>query len=35
MLARIEGAVAGENPDESTVDPNWKKETGRVPGRAG
>ena len=32
MRARIEGAVSGENPDESTVDPNWKKETGRVPG---
>jgi NADP-dependent 3-hydroxy acid dehydrogenase YdfG len=32
MCARMEGAVAGENPDESTVDPNWKKGTGRVPG---
>ena len=32
MRARMEGALAGENPDESTGDPNWKKETGRVPG---
>lgn len=31
MRARIEGAVRGENPDEESVDPNWRRERGRTP----
>lgn len=31
MRARMAGAVEGANPDDSTVDPNWRKDTGRTP----
>ena len=31
MRARIEGAIRGENPDDSTVDPNWREDSGRRP----
>jgi NAD(P)-dependent dehydrogenase (short-subunit alcohol dehydrogenase family) len=31
MRARTEGAISGANPDDSTVDPNFRRETGRVP----
>ena len=29
--ARAAGIVAGANPDDATVDPNFRSETGRVP----
>jgi NAD(P)-dependent dehydrogenase (short-subunit alcohol dehydrogenase family) len=32
MRARTEGAINGVNPDDSTVDPNFRAQTGRVPG---
>jgi|HubBroStandDraft_4_1064222.scaffolds.fasta_scaffold350990_1 NAD(P)-dependent dehydrogenase (short-subunit alcohol dehydrogenase family) len=31
MRARTEGAINGVNPDDSTVDPNFRSATGRVP----
>jgi hypothetical protein len=32
MLARTDGILQGANPDESSVDPVWRRDTGRVPG---
>ena len=31
MRARIEGAINGSNPDDTTVDPNFRRSTGRTP----
>jgi len=31
MRARTDGAVKGSNPDDETVDPNWREDTGRLP----
>ena len=31
MRARIDGAVDGSNPDDTTVDPNWREDAGRLP----
>jgi hypothetical protein len=31
MRARTEGAINGVNPDDSSVDPNFRHATGRVP----
>jgi NAD(P)-dependent dehydrogenase (short-subunit alcohol dehydrogenase family) len=31
MRARADGAIAGANPDDSTVDPNFSRASGRVP----
>jgi NADP-dependent 3-hydroxy acid dehydrogenase YdfG len=31
MRARIEGAINGDNPDDATVDPNFRRATGRRP----
>jgi len=33
IRARAEGAIAGLNPDDSSVDPNFRRESGRTPGR--
>jgi NAD(P)-dependent dehydrogenase (short-subunit alcohol dehydrogenase family) len=33
MRARMDEAIAGVNPSEDSVDPNWRKSTGREPGR--
>ena len=32
MRARVAGAIDGANPDDTTVDPNFRQDTGRVPG---
>jgi NADP-dependent 3-hydroxy acid dehydrogenase YdfG len=32
IRARGEGAATGVNPDDSSVDPNFRRDTGRVPG---
>ena len=31
MRARTEGIINGANPDDATVDPNFRRESGRVP----
>jgi short-subunit dehydrogenase len=31
MRARTDGMIAGANPDDASVDPNFRRETGRVP----
>jgi NAD(P)-dependent dehydrogenase (short-subunit alcohol dehydrogenase family) len=31
MRARMAGAIDGSNPDDTTVDPNFREDTGRVP----
>jgi len=31
MRARTEGIINGANPDDTTVDPNFRRESGRVP----
>jgi hypothetical protein len=31
MRARTEGMINGANPDDTTVDPNFRRATGRVP----
>jgi NAD(P)-dependent dehydrogenase (short-subunit alcohol dehydrogenase family) len=31
MQARMAGAIDGTNPDDTTVDPNFREDTGRVP----
>lgn len=31
MRARIEGAINGDNPDDATVDPNFRRAAGRSP----
>ncbi|MGH2851600.1 MAG: SDR family NAD(P)-dependent oxidoreductase, partial [Solirubrobacteraceae bacterium] len=33
ITARAEGIVAGANPDDRSVDPNFRRDSGRVPGR--
>jgi NAD(P)-dependent dehydrogenase (short-subunit alcohol dehydrogenase family) len=33
MRARMEEAIAGTSPSDASVDPNFRKSTGRVPGR--
>jgi short-subunit dehydrogenase len=35
MRARTEGAVTGRNPDDESVDPNFRAERGRKPGNYG
>ncbi|HEY1777694.1 MAG TPA: SDR family NAD(P)-dependent oxidoreductase [Solirubrobacteraceae bacterium] len=32
IRARAEGAATGANPDDSSVDPNFRRDTGRTPG---
>jgi NADP-dependent 3-hydroxy acid dehydrogenase YdfG len=32
IRARAEGAATGANPDDSSVDPNFRRDTGRMPG---
>jgi hypothetical protein len=31
MRARTEGIINGANPDDASVDPNFRRESGRVP----
>ena len=31
IRARAEGIVSGANPDDETVDPNFRRSSGRVP----
>jgi NADP-dependent 3-hydroxy acid dehydrogenase YdfG len=33
ITARAEGIVGGDNPDDRSVDPNFRRGSGRVPGR--
>ena len=35
MRARTEGAIAGRNPDDESVDPNFRSDRGRKPGSYG
>ena len=35
MRARTEGAITGRNPDDESVDPNFRSDRGRKPGSYG